>query len=332
MSDPAPPIHLVRGSDPGLVAAAVSQLVADLVGDRERAEIVEELTGDDYGVAEVVMAVRSISMFGELVVVARNAGRFRAEELGPLLEVLGEPNPTSTLVLVWEPPAGGEARPAPKKLLDAVRAAGGSILETDPPSQSKQRAQWLEQRLSASPLHLDGPARAAILDHLGEDVGRVTGLLAVLEGCFPPGERVGVEDVTPYLGDAGSVPPWDLTDAIDRGDVAAAITGVQRMMVAGRHPLQIMASLQTHYERMLRLDGANVADERAAAALLGMKGSTFPAKKALAGARRLGSPRLAEAISLLAAADADLRGATGSAPEQVMEVLVGRLARRAGRR
>jgi DNA polymerase-3 subunit delta len=325
------PVHLIRGSDPALVGAAVSQLVDELVGDRERSEVVEEV-GEDAALAEVVMAARSMSMFGDLVVVARGAARFRTDELGPLLDYLAEPNPSTTLVLVWEPPPGGESRQAPKKLLDAVRAGGGAVVDADPPGQAKQRSQWLEQRLAESSVALDGAARAAILAHLGEDVGRVGELLAVLEGCFAPGERLGAADVEPYLGEAGSVPPWELTDAIDRGDVPGAILSVQRMIGGDRHPLQIMATLQSHFERMLRLDGANVAHERAAAELLGLRGSTFPARKALTGARRLGSERLRTAIGLLAAADADLRGATGCPPEQVMEVLVGRLARLSGHR
>ncbi|MBS1837668.1 MAG: hypothetical protein JST64_08215 [Actinobacteria bacterium] len=92
-----------------------------------------------------------------------------------------------------------------------------------------------------------------------------------------------------------------------------------------------MASLTTHYGRMLRLDGAGVRSEQDAAVLLGLKGSTFPAKKALAQAGQLGSERIARAVQLLAAADADLRGRTGVPSEQVMEVLVARLAALSGR-
>ena len=94
-----------------------------------------------------------------------------------------------------------------------------------------------------------------------------------------------------------------------------------------RHPLQVMASLHGHYERMLRLDGAPVSGEKEAAALLGMKGSTFPAKKALAQTRRLGSDGVARAISLLSSADLDLRGNSGLEGRAVVEVLVARLAR-----
>ena len=78
---------------------------------------------------------------------------------------------------------------------------------------------------------------------------------------------------------------------------------------------------------MLRLDGAQAANEAAAAKLLGMTGSTFPARKALAQARRLGPSGVRRAISLLADADLALKGAIDWSGELVLEVLVARLSR-----
>jgi DNA polymerase-3 subunit delta len=152
-------------------------------------------------------------------------------------------------------------------------------------------------------------------------------VLKTLVATFGPGARLGVDDIAPYLGAAGSVPPWELTDAIDRGDVPAAVERLTRMLESGdRHPLQVMVTLTSHIERMLALSGSSARSERDAAALLGMKGSTFPARKALDGSRRLGPERLARAVNLLADADLDLRGNTAWSPELVMEVLVARLA------
>ena len=55
----------------------------------------------------------------------------------------------------------------------------------------------------------------------------------------------------------GRCRPWELTDAIDRGDTETALVTLRRMLRAGdRHPLQLMATLHNHYLRMLRLDGA----------------------------------------------------------------------------
>ncbi len=53
-----------------------------------------------------------------------------------------------------------------------------------------------------------------------------------------------------------------------------------------------------------------MTDEKSAAALLGLRGSTFPARKALDQTRRLGPQGVARAIDLLAGADLDLRGAS----------------------
>jgi DNA polymerase-3 subunit delta len=98
------------------------------------------------------------------------------------------------------------------------------------------------------------------------------------------------------------------------------------MIGAGdRHPLVVMATLHRHYASMLRLDGSGATNENEAADLLGTK--PYPAKKALTQARRLGTAGLKRAIELLAAADLDLRGATGWPEELVLEVLVARLSR-----
>ena len=65
----------------------------------------------------------------------------------------------------------------------------------------------------------------------------MTGLIEVLDGSFPPGTKLSAEDIAPFLGGRGSVPPWDLTDAIDAGDVGPAIDKLQRMLGGGdRHP------------------------------------------------------------------------------------------------
>src|SRR3546814_11577754 len=76
---------------------------------------------------------------------------------------------------------------------------------------------------------------------------------------------------------------------------------------------------------MLRLDGADVTGEKQAAELLGMKGSTFPAKKAMGQARKLGHDRTVRIVDLLAQADLDLRGGKAWPDGLVLEALVARI-------
>jgi DNA polymerase-3 subunit delta len=216
----------------------------------------------------------------------------------------------------------------PKPLLDAVKKAGGIVVDTNVGTGRKDRAAFVDEQVAGSGLKLDEPARRAVTDHLGEDLGRLASLLDTLGATFGPGAKLGLADVEPFLGAAGSVPPWDLTDAIDRGDTARALDALRRMTAAGgRHPLQIMAVLHGHYGRILRLEGGPAHDRSAAAALLGGRTSPFQADKALQQAKRLGHPGVTRAIHLLADADLDLRGAKDWPEALVMEVLVARLSR-----
>jgi DNA polymerase-3 subunit delta len=269
-------------------------------------------------------------MFGDRLIVMRNVSRFGTEDLAPLVSYLADPNPTSQLLIVWDKPAspGGKAHAIPKKLTEAVKACGGAVADSDVAPNAKLRQGWIDEHLRAASVRFSPQAASLIAARLGEDVARLGGVLRLLESVFAEGSTLSPEQIEPYLGDAGSVPPWELTDAIDKGDVPGAVDKVRRMLHAGeRHPLVVMVTLSTHFQKMLKLDGAAVANETEAAALLGMKkGSTFPAKKAMTQARQLGSKKIAEAIRLLAAADVDLRGGTAMDPEAVIVVLVGRLA------
>lgn len=335
MADSAP-IHLLKGDDEVLLADGVSDLVARLIEGKDRNEVLTEFVGDDYELGDVLLAASTVSMFGSRVVVARNAGRFVSGEVAAVITYLEDPAPDSTIVLVWQRgvASGSKLNTLPKKLVDAIKSAGGQVHNCGLPG-GKGRDMWLAEQLSSSQVNLSPSATRLVKERLGNDLSRLGGILVVLEATF--GDRLLESgDVEPYLGEAGSVPPWDLTDSIDSADVAGAVANLQRLIGNGaRHPLQVMVSLQSHFERMLRLDGSGVRDEKAAAALLGMKGSTYPAKKALNQGRKLGPEKIARATALLAAADLDLRGRTSQDGQAVLEVLVARLAalsRSSGRR
>lgn len=323
------PAYLIKGDDAALRGEAVRTLVAELVGDGDHSLIVEEHgpPGDDADTSAIADAAQTPPFLTERrVVVVRDVNSYSSDALTPLVQYLADPLPTTSLVLVT---AGGRIAP---KLADAVKKIG-HVIETSVPAQKRGRTGWLTDRLKDAPIKLEPAAVALVDEHLGDDLGRLPNILDTLQAAYGSGARITVDDIRPFLGEAGSVPPWELTDAIDAGDTARAVEALTRIMEGGdRHPLQIMATLHGHYGRMLRLDGAGAMDEAQAAEVLGMKGSTFPAKKALTQVRTLGHAGVAEAFRLLSEADLDLRGIRKDWPESlVMEVLVARLSRLGGR-
>ena len=337
-------LRLIIGDDPILIGEAVTSAVDELVGDGDRSLMLETLTeadyrndDGDYESAKVLDAARTPPFLTERrVVVGRHLSRFsRKDDYTPIVELLAEPLDTTDLVLVWEKgvePKVDRMPALPKALKEAAEVAGALVQQTAAP-KGKAAGDWLRDQLGASSLQFERSAVAAIEDLLGEDRSRVVGLVRTLEGALGVDATVTADDVATFGGDAGSTVPWALDDAIDKGDVPAALQLLPRLIPYAGSPtdrngaaFRLMAVLQKRYSNMLRLDGADVRDDKAAAKLLGMKGSTFPAKKAMQQSRKLGTEKLSRAIELLAEADLDLRGTKDWPPELVVEVLVARLA------
>lgn len=330
------PIVLIKGDDETLVAQAVRKMVDEFVAGGDKSLMVEEVTEADFvpesGDIEMTPLINAAHtppfLTERRVVVGRNLGLFsKGEQVVQLVDLLGDPLPTTDLILVWERGSSSNRLAAiPKKLKEALKSAG--VQEIDAAPSGKGRKGLLEERLSGAAVRLDAGAKRLFADRLGDEVGRADSVLEALHSSFGEGAKLTADDVEPFLGVASDVPPWELTDAIDSGDIATSLDKLNRMTQGGeRHALQILATLHGHYQRALGLDGAPVGDERSAAAHLGMKGSTFPAKKALALSRRLGSERLTTVIGLLAQADLDVRGASAVPDGAMLEVLIARLAR-----
>ena len=328
MSATSAPVTLLKGDDEAVLRDAVRLLVDELVGVEDRSLVVEEVeitssSEDDTArdpILTLVDAAQTPPFLTEFrVVLGRLVDkRERNDQVTALVDYLSDPLPSTRLVLEWR------TGKVPKALLEAVTRAGGEQIDTSP---GRKVAEWVQQHLAEAGLKVDTEARQRLVTWVGDEPSRLLGLIDLLRSTFGTGTKLGVEEIEPFLGDDGGVPPWDLTDAIDRGDRTAALELLQRMIGQGeRHPFQVLATLHSHLARVLRLDGADVTGEKQAAELLGLKGSTFPARKALGQARKLGHDRIVRMFALLAEADLDLRGGKAWPDHLVLEVLVARLA------
>jgi DNA polymerase-3 subunit delta len=331
-------VHLVKGSDPILRDEALDGVVRELLGGEERMLALEEFTipgkqaseGEAGGseareaaVRAALNAARTLPfMTAVRVVVVREVGHLTKEEAAPLVEYLADPSPSTELVFV----AGGGT--TPKSLEDAVKKSGIVLgPEAEKPSDV------LARQVAATGVRVQSDAAKRILDHVGADAGLLPGLVETLAAVYGEGAELGVDEVVPYLGDVGRVPTWDLTNAIEHGDVAEALAVLRRLLRVtsptqpkAMHPLQVMAVLHNHFRRLARLDDPRIVTNEDAAAALGGRTSPGAASHRLRQARTLGTEGLRRAFDHLASADLDLKGARAIPPEVVMEVLVARLA------
>jgi DNA polymerase-3 subunit delta len=350
-------VTLVQGNEPTLRDREVDRVVGVLLDGADRTLALEDHTlaarrgGTDAGEGEeagsereslelpqfaaIVTALQSPPFMTPVrVVVVRDVGNLTADQARWLAEYVAAPLETTRLVLV----AGGGRTPA--ALDKAVKAAKADVVAP----ASEQTADVLDRQLRDSGVRISTAAAARVSAHLGDDAGRVPELVEVLRSAYGDDRVLDLAEIETYLGEAGTAGRFDLTNAIDRGDVAVALEVLHRQLhsTSGAqpkplHPLQVMATLVFHYQRMLRLDSPDIRTREQAAEVLGMRspgGARFP----LEASRRLGTDGLREAMGLLAQAELDLRGASGLDEETVMEILVARLAaltrrhRPAGRR
>lgn len=324
-------IYLITGNDDRLVSAQLTELVGQLIGDADRSTTHEShdvgastVDERDRAIRSAIMSAETPSLFGDTrVVVLRGIHEATVDQLVPLIDYLGDPPATTHLIVT----SFGKLA---KSTTDALKKAGATTITTTPPFRRNELVVWFQEQFAQSGLKLDPSAMNNVIDWLGQDQARLTSLIELLVSAFGTSKKLLADDVQPFLGEQGSVLPWDLTDAIDRADASAALAMMRRMLRSGEyHPLQVMAILHNHYVRLLKLDGPDVRDGQQAMSLIGSK-SEFQGRKYLDLYRRVGTNGVASAIQLLARADIDIRGGKDLPEELTMEILVARLSKMGG--
>jgi DNA polymerase-3 subunit delta len=323
----------VVGTDTTMVYDAIHNVVAGALGELDPSFALQDFTakdvtasGADPVISKVMEALNTPAFLSSRrVVVLRDAQLLVAEEAARLLEWMASPAPDTFLVLAV----------VATKSNKLVKAAG-EVVEVNVGSRAPDRISFVEEKLAEYRVSTDRTTAQLIVSKVGDDVARIDALARTLSSIYGTAPLTYAH-VEPYLGDAGDVPEWDLTDAIDAGDATQAITVARRMLDSkSRAGLQIVNILQRHYLHMARLEGSGARSDEDAAGLLGVH--KYPAGKLLRVSGRLGPQRVATAVHWITKADMDLKGAVSYGGKDlntdldvteltVIEVLVARLAK-----
>ena len=336
--------YFVQGSDPALHDREVQHLIDELLGGDDRSFALDDHTvggrrragaaeNDDEdesadgslelpAFAVITTALQSPPFMTDArVVVVREIGNLTSEQGQWLATWIADPLDGVHLVLV-----GGGGR-TPTALDKAVKATAEVV---GPAAEGT--ADVLAHELRDAHLKIAPDAAKHVAARFGDDASRVPEFVEVLHATYGEDAVLSVDDVDQYLGDLGTAGRFDLANAIDRGDVGGTLETLHRLLTATSatqpkplHPMQVMATLGYHYQRLVRLDDPTIVTKEHAAAALGMR-SAGGARFSLDASKRLGREGLREAVGLLAQAELDLRGASGLDERTVMDVLVARLA------
>ncbi len=312
-------VYVISG-DESLISLELTNLLQQLIGDEDRSMMLEDIDASDSQTTAVGIAdaLHTPPMFTERrVVLVRNAHDMASDMVTQFAQSIDTMNDTTDLVVTL---TGRQ----PKALSDVFKKAAARSIGATVPTGAKDRLSWIESHLVEAGISYTPDAARLIALWFGNDQGRLAGLIQTLRATYDEGTKLSRADIEVFLGEAGSIAPWDLTDAIDAGDVNKSLVMLHRIMIDS-HPLQVLALLANRYANMMKLDGPPMNTVADVIAVLG--GKEFTARKVLEQYQRLGSSGVAQAMSLIAQADVDLRGGKEWDDVLVMEVLVARLAR-----
>ncbi|HEY5439020.1 MAG TPA: hypothetical protein VIJ99_08960, partial [Acidimicrobiales bacterium] len=217
---------VIVGTDPTMVYDAVHNVITDALGDLDPSFALQDFTAKDVTTSGAESVTRRVMealntppfLVARRVVVVRDAQSLVADEVADVLAWMGSPAPDVVLVLAV---VGTKAH----KLVKAA----ASVVEVNVSSRSADRVSFVETKLAEYRVTIDHATAARIAEQLGDDMARVDALARTLQTIYGSAP-LNFSHIEPYLGDAGDVPEWDLTDAVDSGDATKAIVVARRML------------------------------------------------------------------------------------------------------
>jgi DNA polymerase-3 subunit delta len=253
------PVTLLHGAEPFLIDEAIGRVTRALIPDAaELAMSRDVLEAREAGPEGIVRAAQTFPWgAARRVVVARGVEALGPKQAEPLVEYLGQPNPTTALLLpVPQPlasshwllkavaaaaapasgkPASGEpasSEPASISIVEVPRLSGRSLIG------------WLRAHAASEGLELAEDAAQLLVTFVGEEPAALAAELgkAALAGGAD-NRRVGGVEIRAVVGEHRSREIFELTRAVELRDAGSALPLLDRLLSAGEEPLRILAIL-----------------------------------------------------------------------------------------
>ena len=323
------PLLYVWGDDELVAERLVGRFAIALAGELgtplERWDLRGDLATAATGAAQLHERLATATLFGGgTLAVVTNPGALvrRNDTRDRVIEAISMLAAGNALAFV-EAAKSGAKGPGSKRLVDAVKAAGGAVAQAMAPRPTALGA-WIETEARDRGLPLAPGAARALADRLGSrvtqgDVERRY-LSRIASGELDKlalrhaldGGPVTADDVQALVAEATPGSVWALTDAVGERRVDAALTALDRLIDITPEPV-LLAVLHRRVVELLELGDRLAAGTALPAAAREMGIASEYRAKTLAGQARLWSTaELVSALEGLVDLDAMVKGAPGS--------------------
>lgn len=306
----SPSITLAVGEEEFLASRAVSTVLSAARGRDEEADI-RDLDGAGLAVDAVADALTPSLFGGERVVVIRNAHECDKQAQAALLRLLDDLPDDTAVVLTHRGGAKGKA------LLDGLRGRA-RVVECEPIKRPSDRQRFVEAEARVAGGEITRDAVAALIDAVGTDLRELSTAITQLVADHPG--RIDVDVVARYHRGKADATGFAIADRAVEGDAAGALELLRWGLAVGLPPVLVTSALASNLRTLARVGDAGRERPLTLAKQLGMPPWKIEkAQRQLRGWRPEG---LATAITVVAAADAAVKGAEEDAAHAVERTLL----------
>jgi DNA polymerase III subunit delta len=301
--------YLLTGSDRPKIERALRRL-----RDRFGEDSVERLSAQDFSGEDAVAACNAMGLFGAggRLVLVDGVERWKAPDAKPIAEYLASPAPDTVLALV------GEEIRKDSPLAKACGKAGAVLVYE---VSKRELPKWVAEQFARHGVKVSAEACRALIELAGDNPHELAGEIDKL-ALWAGGDEIGEDEIELLVAARADVPPFALTDAWGRREVAGVLAACETMLERSTRSGEIhmlVGRLVAHVRRVQacqRLDAEGVRPREAAAEL---KMHPFVAEKAFGQARNFSVDELRDAIVRLSDLDLAVKGGSRLPAELELE-------------
>jgi DNA polymerase III subunit delta len=317
-------LHLVLGDEELLVDRAVADVLRsarERAGTLNNPEVpVSRMRAGDVGTYELAELL-SPSLFADERIVVLEAAAEAGKDAAAVIAAAAADVPAGTVLVVVHS-GGGRA----KALADELQSLGAEVHPCARITKVSERVDFIRKEFRALRVKVDEETVTALLDAVGSDVRELAAACSQL--VADTAGDVDAAAVRRYHSGKAEVKGFDIADKAVAGDVAGATEALRWAMMRGE-PLVVLADALAEAVHAIGRVGPLSGDPYRLAAQLGMP--PWRVQKAQKQARRWSRDTVATAMKVVAALNANVKGAVAdadyaleSAVKQVAELVADR--------
>ena len=308
-------LHLVLGEEDLLVERAVGEILRAARASAGIGDIpVDRLRAGEVSTNELAELL-SPSLFADERVLILEAAAEAGKDAVELISGAAADLPAGTVLVVLHS-GGGRA----KALAGRLRDLGANTHECAKIVKAGERAAFVRSEFRALGVKVDDETVAALIDAVGSDIRELAAACSQL--VADTAGQVDAGAVRRYHSGRAEVSGFDIADKAVVGDVAGATESLRWAMASGVPHVLLADALAEAVHSIARV-GPLSGDAYRLAAELGMP--PWRVQKAQKQSRRWSRESVATAIGLVAALNADVKGAAADA-DYVLENVVRKVA------